>query len=208
MTSDTAGTPPCADAAKPILIGLCGWSRAGKDTIAQYLEREHSFHTTAFAEPLRAMLAESWQLFPEQLHGAAKDEPIATLQNRKPRDFMQSLGDWYLAAFGPRALIANVADIWRDLQDPKAEAPGLVVSDCRTTAEIEFVQESGGVIWWVGRPDTGSINQHRTEHVDSLQAALHRPGVDVDLQNTGTVHDLISQVENALAAARRREVAA
>lgn len=191
-----------ASEAAPLLVGLCAWSHAGKNTVARYLEEKHDFYSTAFAEPLYAMLVESGSVHPDWLINQHKDQPIDALGGKTPRQLLQSLGDWYLATFGERALIANVADIWRDLQSPQAmPMPGLVVTDCRTREEVEFIQQSGGVIWWISRPGYGAQNVHRTEAMDQLKAQSHRPGIDLEISNHGTCHHMVEQIEQALAAA-------
>ncbi|WP_375591571.1 hypothetical protein [Chitiniphilus eburneus] len=44
------------------LIGLCGAKRAGKDTVADHLVRHHGFTRLAFADALRAEVAEAFQV--------------------------------------------------------------------------------------------------------------------------------------------------
>ncbi|GAA5785097.1 hypothetical protein [Chitiniphilus shinanonensis] len=44
------------------LIGLCGNKRAGKDTAADHLVRHHGFTRLAFADALRAEVAEAFQV--------------------------------------------------------------------------------------------------------------------------------------------------
>lgn len=202
-TPTHAGAAETSPAQTPLLIGLCAWSHAGKNTVASYLEERHDFYTTAFAEPLYAMLMETGAVHPDWLINHRKDQPIDALGGKTPRELLQSLGDWYLATFGERALIAIVADVWRDLQKPEAQPmPGLVASDCRTLEEASFIQQSGGVIWWVDRPGYGARNTHRTEAMEQLKSKLHRPGIDCHLSNHGTQHLLASQIEDALIATR------
>jgi len=38
---------------KPLVIGLCGRKRVGKDTVAEYLKKQFGFTQYAFADPLK-----------------------------------------------------------------------------------------------------------------------------------------------------------
>ena len=39
-----------------VYIGLAGWARSGKDTVADYLVKNHGFTRVSFADPMREAL--------------------------------------------------------------------------------------------------------------------------------------------------------
>ena len=49
---------------KPLLIGIAGVARSGKDTAAQHLVSHHGFQAYAFADPLRDGLMHILNLSP------------------------------------------------------------------------------------------------------------------------------------------------
>ena len=52
-----------------MLIGLCGQSCSGKDTVADYLIRNHSFVRVAFADPMKRFVQDVFEFSDEQVWG-------------------------------------------------------------------------------------------------------------------------------------------
>lgn len=152
-----------------MIIGLAGYARSGKDTVAGILV-EHGFQRTAFADPLREMLVEldptvsSWpgktrlhEVIEEYGWERCKDSP-------EIRRMLQLLGDNLRRNLGSNALIMPVVTLI-DSDD----AQDWVVSDVRLPAEADALRSLGGVVWRVARPGVGPVNGHRTEAaVDSI----------------------------------------
>lgn len=44
------------------VIGISGWKKSGKDTVAEYLIKKHGAFRTAFADPLKYMCAEEYNV--------------------------------------------------------------------------------------------------------------------------------------------------
>jgi len=79
---------------KPLLFGLAGIARSGKDTAAQHLVTQHGFHSYAFADPLRDGLMHILNLSPCDFEGEQKEQVLPWL-GRSPRYLMQTLGtEW------------------------------------------------------------------------------------------------------------------
>lgn len=131
---------------KPILIGLTGKARSGKDTVAAYLEERYNTHTLSFAAPIKAMTCELLDITLSELE-KCKDEKFSSI-GCSPRRVMQTLGtDWGRAIFGN--------DIWikmlqHQIDDTPPHIP-LVISDVRFENEAEMIREQGGVIWHIYR---------------------------------------------------------
>lgn len=188
----------------PVLIAIAGWTSAGKDTISDYLQSEYRFNVVGFADPIDAMLVEFGKPDAYYLASGQKDQPIAELGGRSARHFKQSLGDWIRHEFGNDALIDIVRDVCRDV---KAAGECIVVRDVRRREEVQMVRELGGVMWWLQRPGTKAVNDHHTEAYDQLRKELLQKG-DIVLNNHGSIHNLHSQIENALVLTQRRKVPA
>lgn len=180
----------------PILIGLTGLARSGKTTAATHLERDHSFVSYAFANPLKEGIAAMFNLSVEDLDGLAKEEPIQWL-GRSPRQLMQLLGtEW------GRYMIS--ADLWIDLAEQNLsnlaelfpEAPGYVISDVRFENEADFIRKRGGFVVHIKRHDAQEVNAHTSE----LGVAVHQ--ADLVVTNDGELSDLLAQLDQIVIAQR------
>ena len=62
------------------IIAISGWKRSGKDTLAEYLIKEHNFMRIAFADPLKDMVAQEYDIPREHCDDPAfKEAPILHL---------------------------------------------------------------------------------------------------------------------------------
>ena len=57
----------------PIVIGLIGKARSGKDTVGEYLEKEHNYYPIAFAQYPKKILSTLYYLSREQLWGDLRE---------------------------------------------------------------------------------------------------------------------------------------
>ena len=94
-----------------LLIGLAGAARSGKSTAAAELAAQHGFIHYAFAQPLKAMLAEGLNLSAAQLEGAEKEAPLPWL-GKSPRELLQTLGSEWGRKLVHRELAASGAASW------------------------------------------------------------------------------------------------
>jgi len=58
-----------------MLIGINGYARSGKDTMADRLVEKHGFKKVSFAEPMREMLQGIFGFTKDQLYGDLKETP-------------------------------------------------------------------------------------------------------------------------------------
>lgn len=171
---------------KPRVVALAGAAGSGKSTAAQYLVDNHGFARVRFAGPLKEM-CRAIGLQDEHIEGDRKEEPIAMLCGRTPRQFMQFLG----TEFG-RDLIGG--DFWVGLWRMEAEhildAGGrVVVDDCRFPNEAAAVRRMAGDIYRLqGRG--GIAGGHESERQDFV--------ADVVIENDGPVVDMWRQLDEAL----------
>lgn len=169
---------------KPLLIGLAGLARSGKDTAAQHLVNHHGFQAYAFADPLRDGLMHILNLSPCDFEGDQKEQPLPWL-GQSPRQLMQSLGTewgrnkvhtelWLLLAAQNLDLLARTHD----------NARGFVVSDIRFENEAEFIRKRGGLVIHVRRMLLSQVNPHVSENGVMVQAK------DIVISNNGSIDDL------------------
>lgn len=140
------------------IIGLCGYARAGKDTMAAAIV-ERGWTRLAFADnlkdDLRTMLEDAVR------RGGA---PVADIQRRvcqmlagpdkaKARPLMVAYGA-FMRTFEPDYWIARL----RRQIDALPDDARVVITDVRYENEAEWVRSLGGVALWVERPGIGPAN--------------------------------------------------
>lgn len=169
----------------PWLIGLSGYARSGKDTVAQLLGEEFGYQRRAFADLLREC---AYALNP--LVGAggiryativdrcgyegAKETPYAD----EIRRTMQRLGtDVVRDVLGP--------DIWVSaLLSRLSHDERYVITDCRFPNEAHRVVGASGIVVRVSRPGVEAANGHASE------TSMDAYAFSATLVNAGTIDDL------------------
>lgn len=149
-----------------MIIGLSGWARVGKDTVADILVKEHGFVKLSFATPMREAL---YRLNPrievadmQGIHLATAVDGLGweNLKADSPdiRPLMQRLG----TEVGRQMFGEN---FWVDLAMKEAEKhENVVFADCRFKNEAEAIRNAGGSIWRIERPGYEAANDHISEH--------------------------------------------
>lgn len=176
-----------------MIIGVAGKARAGKDTVSemiQMLSYDHGpseFHKYEFARPLKEACRVIFGWDDRHLYGDLKEE-IDPLFGVTPRYAMQTLGtEW------GRDLINK--DTWVLRAEREHQNRGnIVVSDVRFENECHWVQNAGGVIINVYRPEADEISGV-SEHA-SEQGVSHmlRTNVDYVIVNDSTIDQLFDTV--------------
>ena len=185
-----------------ILIGLAGYARTGKSTVAEYLAAQLGLAVYAFAQPIKLALATLFGLSTEQLEGAAKADVLPWL-GKSPRELMQLLGtEWGRDMVHPQLWLMLAEQHLQALASFHDELPGVVLSDVRFDNEADWVRHKGGVIFHISRPGFHGANGHASEC-----GVRHRPG-DYVIDNNGTLAELFAQVDRASAHLMRSKRAA
>lgn len=168
-------------------IGLVGRKNSGKDTVGDYLVKEHGFKRLAFADPVKWVAR---KLFPElteaQCWGSvAVKETVDPLLGFTPRWLFQTIGtevgrmgnlralehvgvpSRYLEVVftqfgicpGPAAWV-NALLAYRQSQPGKH-----IITDVRFPNEAAAILTDKGEVWKLVRPgsDTGAFNDHPSE---------------------------------------------
>lgn len=194
------------------LIALTGRAGAGKDSVAATLVRHLNYRSIAFADALRAEIAEAWRIDPRMLQDpATKEWDVPALavgmcgqpefvkwrvhafdddlqEARSPRWVMQRWGDWQRRAEPDH--YARIVTRWLG-QQVGAGWTRLVVTDVRFGNELDHLYASTDRLRLVRvhRPDASRSTPHG-QHASETE--LRHAPADVDLVNTGTLEDLVS----------------
>jgi hypothetical protein len=178
-----------------MIIGLSGYARSGKDTVANILVEKHGFTKLAFADPMR-----------EALYRLDPRIEIADMQGVSLAQAVDGLGWENLKVDSPdvRGLLQRMGtevgrgmfgeNIWVDLAlKEAAKYENVVFSDVRFKNEAEAVRAAGGSLWRIERPGTEAANAHISEHdLDDYQ-------FNATLNNDRTAEDLYEVIEQGIA---------
>lgn len=148
-----------------MLIGIVGKARSGKDTVANFLVAEFNFAKLSFADPLKAIIMELFDMSHEQLYGDLK-EVVDKRYAQTPR--------WLLQYIGTNVFRKLHENIWVNAGIRQCEktlanqnVAGIVISDVRFQNEFSAIKEAGGQLWKVLRIDhewvSGGIENHVSE---------------------------------------------
>lgn len=188
-----------------MIIGLSGYARAGKDTVADILVEHHGFTKIAFADKLREALYElnpivrwdtnefgSWRYYQVQhvIDEYGWDGYKETKYGDEIRRLLQRVG----TEAGRQTLGENV---WVDAAvNEIAKYPvgtNIVIPDTRFPNEASMIKNRyNGYVWRVRRPDTLAANAHQSE------TALDNWDFDMRISNNGTIEQLQNVVKGLL----------
>lgn len=176
------------------IIGLSGWARSGKDTVADYLVEHHGFVKLSLATPMREAL---YRLNPQivdwgNMHWSVRQAVDLMGWERMKvcfptlRGLMQRMGtEVGREMFGE--------DFWVDLVIKEANKyDKVVIADCRYLNEAEAVRSAGGQVWRISRDSVEAANDHDSEH------GLDDYDFDLKLENNTTIEELHKFVEELI----------
>lgn len=174
-----------------IIVGLSGYARTGKDTVADVLVQEFGFKRYAFADKLRECVLAL--------------DPIVSTGHERLKDFeskyrrlssvIEEFGwDGYKQSnYGSeiRSLLQRMGtEVGRDIIGEDTWVKGLdnesgriVVTDMRFPNEYDRVVNNNGETWRITREGVTAVNAHISE------TAIDDKKFDVDILNHGTLEE-------------------
>jgi len=201
-----------------MIIGICGFIGAGKDTVADYLVNFQEFRRESFANTLKDAVSAVFGWDRTMLEGRTKQarewrEQVdpwwaerLEMPNLTPRWVLQYWGtEVCRKAFHDDIWIASLENKLRNSQD------NVVISDCRFPNEISAIKKAGGLIIWVKRGDLPewyntaiSANQGHNWAVQELKMKkIHASETswvgtefDYELDNNNSIEELFEQVKS------------
>jgi hypothetical protein len=182
-----------------LLIGLHGLARTGKDTAANYLAAHYALLSYAFADPLKAALAQLFSLSSAHIEGALKELPLPEI-GKSPRELMQLLGtEWGRNLVHPELwLLLAKQNISAQLEVDQQHYSGVIIRDVRFENEAQWVRSQGGIVVHIIRPDAQPVNAHISE--TPLRLGIK----DATVHNTGSIEDFHSELRTLMIYLQRR----
>jgi hypothetical protein len=184
-----------------MIIGVSGYARVGKDTVADILVQDAGFERIAFADKLRECL---YALDPIVLWDYEFGELQTGVQPFMPLKYVIDTYGWdgykatgwgthirkYLQRFGTevgRDLLGD--NIWVDSTFMTLDmTKNYVVADCRFKNEAEAITRKGGQVWRINRQGVGPVNDHVSE------IGLDHWPFDKIINNHASIEDLREKV--------------
>jgi hypothetical protein len=205
-----------------MIVGVCGFIGAGKDTIADYLVNFHGYRRESFANSLKDAVSCVFGWDRIMLEG----------RTAQAREWREQVDPWWaerlhMPDLTPRWVLQQWGtevcrrgfhdDIWIASLENKLRnsTDNIVISDCRFPNEIKSIKAAGGVVVRVVRgpePDwynlalEENLNKSHEANVKLANLKVHVSetawvGTDFDavLDNNGTLDQLYQQVQDLIA---------
>lgn len=170
------------------IIGLSGYARSGKDTVADILVKDHGFTRVSFAQPMRDAL---YALNPivsklrlqQVIDTYGWDNYKATPYGDEIRELMQRLGtEVARKQWGENFWVDQAEGIMLNLLN---EGKKVVFTDVRFPNEAEMIDEyTNGQVWRIRRPGVFPANDHASE------VSMDDYEFDRFIDNNGTIDEL------------------
>jgi sulfite reductase beta subunit-like hemoprotein len=150
-----------------MIIGLVGKAQSGKDTVADYLVRTSLFEKAAFADDLKRLCKDMFDLTDAQVNTQEGKAAVDVRYGITPREILQKVGtDWFRAVY---------PSIWVNRLITKLQsrsADDFVITDIRFPNEVNAIKNIGGIIVKLVRLNgggAGAFSSHASETaLDSL----------------------------------------
>lgn len=183
----------------PMIIGLSGYGRAGKDSVADVLVERHRFQRVAFADKLRECAEALNPIVDVEFDADESKIPVRYL-DAKERHGYNAAKEIYPEFRGTLQRLGTEVgrnilggDIWVDATMNALDVErDYVITDCRFPNEAQAINRAGGLVVRVQRPGNGPANEHPSE------TALDDYQFDGVINNDGTLEDLATRVEDFL----------
>jgi hypothetical protein len=196
-----------------MIIGICGLIGSGKDTIADFLVKEHNFQKLSFADKLKDSVAEMFDWDRQLLDG--KTDMSRTWREQPDEFWSKEMGRtitprYVLQVFGTECMRDGFYDgVWVSLTKKKIlDNPQInwVIPDVRFENEADMIKEIKGEVWWVKRGQLPvwfrmyqDIGQ-KPKDVHPSEWAWANTDFNAEFTNNGTISELKNQVQDRLVA--------
>ena len=203
-----------------MIIGICGFIGAGKDTAADYLVNFHEFRRESFAATLKDACAAVFGWDRTMLEG----------RTTSAREWREQVDSWWaqrlnMPELTPRLMLqiwgTEVCrrgfhdDIWIASLENKlrTSSDNVVVSDCRFPNEIAALKAQGGKIVWIKRGvtphwydiackankgDLKAVQWLKDEGIHASEYSWAGTQFDYQIENSGSIDSLYKQLNGLL----------
>ena len=166
---------------KELIIGFCGYSTSGKDTIAKEFVEHLGFERVGFADSLKSILYSlnpRIEMFNNDFIGHWSLQSIVDQKGwdeakKEPeiRQLLQRLG-----TEGGRQALGN--DVWVKALFAQPHGARIVIPDLRFENEAAAIRARGGVVVRIHREGIGPVNDHASDKIDFT--------ADIEVDNNST----------------------
>lgn len=168
------------------IVGLSGWARSGKDTLADVLVEKHGYEKLSIASPMRDAL---YKLNPRVVANGVAGTALRTVIDvygwetakevaPEVRELLQRFG----TEVGREMFGENFWVDYAMSQIP--DGSKVVIADIRFPNEAEAIKKLGGKVFRLERPGVKAANDHISEH------ALNDYSFDGHINNDSDIEDL------------------
>jgi len=196
-----------------MIIGICGFKSSGKDTVADYLIKEHGYVKYSFASVVKDIISLMFGWSREKLEGLTKED----------REWREQIDPWWsqtlqMPLLSPRYVMQYIAtDLFRDSFHPdiwvkivenqliQCGNQNVVISDCRFRNEIDMIRRLKGIVIHVHRNVPKWFHEYRNGIEVNLNNEYHVSEIEWIrcYRDHDTIQTLHSHIENVLSMSTR-----
>lgn len=122
-----------------MIIAISGKQQAGKDTVGDYLVENYGFAKLAFADKLKDVAMDLFELSYEECYG---------VKTERSRFILQKLGTEVARNIDPDVWVNYTMRIAKEYED---KGISVVITDARYPNEANVVRKLGGKVWRIER---------------------------------------------------------
>lgn len=174
------------------VILVCGYINSGKDTFSDYITQSYSFKKYAFADSLKRMASNTYNIPIENYYIRELKEKIYNNTGYSPRDTCLILGKEKRELEKDYWVNYTINDILSE--NKKSGQKRFVISDCRFPNEVYKVKDNFITrTYWIDRYKSSSIRDISEESISKESEFI-----DEIISNKGTLEEFYSEINNSL----------
>ena len=196
-----------------MIIGICGFQASGKDTVADFLIKEHRFKRLSFASALKDIVAIIFSWPRDKLEGLTKED----------REWREQIDTWWSKSLKmhnltPRFVLQHFGteifrnhwhpDIWVKVLENKIleflendPYTNIIITDCRFENEINMLLRYGAKIFHIHRNMPSWFYKYKMGiDVDEIKT-MHKSEIiwircfkDYEIENNGSKEELYKKI--------------
>lgn len=133
-----------------MIIGICGHKGSGKDYLGNLLKDKTNFKITHFADPIKDILCEIFNISIEELNNLKNSEETKILGTNM-RKILQKFGTDIMQGYCGKEIWANIV----------LKEDNLIVADVRFQHEVDAILRKGGFV--IKLKSNSKIDNHISE---------------------------------------------